>query len=122
MHKPAKHHSPDLARLGFRTLNRVVLPAVKTGIGGPAPIGLGLVVLETTGRVSGKPRQVPLVAARFGRKIAVSTVRGSSQWMKNLEATPGASIWVDGRKCAATGTVQTGTLNVANLVLSESNC
>lgn len=107
----------DLARNGFRALNRIVLPAVKAGFGAPLPIGAGLVVLETTGRVSGKPRQVPLVATRCGRRINVSTVRGDSQWMKNLEAEPDASVWVGGRKRSATGTVESGVLNVANLTI-----
>ncbi len=108
----------DLVRKSFRALNQLTVPAVRAGLGTPLPIGFGLVVLETTGRTSGQPRQVPLVATRFGRHIKVSTVRDKSQWMKNLEAQPGASVWVGGRKRTVTSTVETGALNVANLVLS----
>ncbi len=108
----------DLTRKGFRALNQLAVPAIKAGLGTPLPIGLGLVVLETTGRVSGQPRQVPLVAARLGRRINVSTVRSKSQWMKNLEAQPEASVWVGGRRREARSTVETGVLNVANLVLN----
>ena len=106
-----------LTRRAFQALNAVVVPAVKAGIGSPLPVGVGLVVLETTGRSSGKQRHVPLLAARLGDKIAVSTVRGSSQWAKNLEAEPEAAVWVDGRKRCATGTIEPGTLTVASIEL-----
>ena len=92
----------ELTRSAFRALNSVVLPTVKAGLASPFPVGAGLVVLETTGRKSGKPRQVPLVATRFGKRIDVSTVRGDSQWIKNLEANPEASVWVGGKKRSVT--------------------
>lgn len=106
---------------GFRALNRVVLPAVKAGLGSPLPIGAGLVVVETTGRSSGLPRQVPLVAARFGSNVVVSTVRTESQWVKNLQADPQASVWVGGQKRDGTATVEAGSLNIAKLELDPSS-
>lgn len=108
------------AQQGFRSLNRMVVPAVKAGFGSPPPIGAGLVVLETRGRSSGLPRQLPLVAARFGSHVAVSTVRPRSQWVKNLQADPEASVWVNGRKRGGTATVETGPINLANLDLTPS--
>lgn len=105
---------------GFRSLNRVVVPAVKAGVGSPPPFGAGLVVLETTGRSSGLPRQLPLVAARFGSHVSVSTVRSNSQWVKNLQADPHASVWVGGRQRLGTATVETGPLSVADVALSPS--
>lgn len=102
---------------GFRTLNRVVLPVVKAGLGSPLPIGLGIAVLETTGRVSGQPRQVPLVAARFGDRVKVSTVRPSSQWVKNIEADGQVAVWLNGRKRTASGTIDEGPFTVASLDL-----
>lgn len=107
----------DFTRSAFRALNSVVLPSVKAGIGSPFPVGAGLVVLETIGRKSGKPRQVPLVATRIGKRIDVSTVRGDSQWIKNLQATPEAAVWVGGRKRPVTATIQSGALTVAQLTL-----
>jgi hypothetical protein len=77
----------DITRRGFATLNSVVRPAVKAGIGNPLPIGAGAVVLETTGRRSGLPRQVPVLATRR-RHAHVSTVRSDSQWLRNIEADP----------------------------------
>lgn len=118
MPKPPNVLRCRVTREAFRALNRIVVPAVKAGLGSPLPIGAGLVVLETTGRASGLPRQVPLVAARFGSNLAVSTVRSRSQWVKNLQADPKASVWVGGHKREGTATVETGPVKVANVMLS----
>jgi hypothetical protein len=106
-------------RAAFRTLNQVVLPAVKAGIGSPLPIGVGLVVLETTGRTSGLPRQVPLVATRLGSSIRVSTVRRDSQWVRNALADPRVAVWVGGRRRSGTATVDAGPLQVATVALDD---
>lgn len=78
-------------------------------------MGIGLVVVETTGRTSGLPRQVPLVATRFGDTVTVSTVRSGSQWLKNLEAAPTAAIYQFGRRSPVSASVRRGPLNVATL-------
>jgi deazaflavin-dependent oxidoreductase (nitroreductase family) len=106
-----------LTRTAFRTLNSVVRPAVQAGAGNPLPVGGGAIVLETTGRVSGEPRQVPLVATRVGGTLGVSTVRGDSQWLRNIEADPHVTVHLCGRPQSATATVRRGALNTVLLAL-----
>jgi F420H(2)-dependent quinone reductase len=107
-----------IARQGYRLLNRFALPAVRSGFGSPFPVGVGLVVLESTGRVSGRARQVPLVATRVGDTVRVSTVRSDSQWLKNLEADPVAAVYQWGRRQPVRASVTRGPLNVATLSVS----
>ena len=103
----------------FRALNALVVPAAKAGVASPCAIGSGIVVLETTGRKTGLAREVPLLGARLGDRVLVSTVRGGSQWAKNLDANPEAAVWVDGGRRAATGSVTFGPLTVASLTLTD---
>ena len=116
MSKPDQPESaPDAAQELFRTMNRFVKPLVKAGLGSPLPLGLGAVVLESTGRVSGEPREVPVLGFRIGDRVLVSTVRSGSQWLKNLEADDAAAVWFCGQRRSAKATVQRGPLNVVTL-------
>lgn len=108
----------ELTRTAFRTLNGVVRPALEHGIGNPPPIGVGAVVVETTGRSTGRPRRVPLLSARVGDRLVVSTVRPDSHWFANLEAEPSASVELGGQARSARATLRRGPLNVAVLDLS----
>lgn len=107
--------TPDVSQALFRTMNRFVKPLVKFGLGSPLPVGLGAVVLESTGRLSGETREVPVLGFRIGDKVLVSTVRGNSQWIKNLEADDEAAVWYCGTRRSAKATVQRGPLNVVTL-------
>jgi len=88
--------SNALTRSGFGALNSVVRPLVRRGLGSPFPIGVGAVILSTTGRRSGEQREVPLVSARVGDTLLVSTVRKSSNWIRNAARSPDVRVWVDG--------------------------
>lgn len=101
----------------FRALNRVVRPAVKAGLGSPLPVGLGLVTVENTGRVSGRTYEVPLVSARLGDRVVATTVRPASQWLRNLESEPASAVWMWGRRRPALATVTRGPVAVASFDL-----
>jgi hypothetical protein len=104
-------------RRAFSTLNAVVRPAVKAGLGNPFPVGAGAVVLETTGRRSGLPRPVPVLTTRVGDTLTVSTVRADSQWIRNAEADSKVAVWLGGKRREAIATVRRGPLNTVRLEL-----
>ena len=83
----------------FRALNALIEPAVRAGCGSPGLVPSGLVVLETTGAASGRPRRVTLLATVLDGCVFVSTVRGSrSAWAANLRAQPEVRYWLAGRE------------------------
>jgi F420H(2)-dependent quinone reductase len=79
--------------------NDTVEQLVRAGIGSPLPLPLsaGIVIVETKGRVSGKARNNPLLAQRIGNTLIVSTVRTSSQWVRNLEADDSPTVVLNGK-------------------------
>lgn len=88
----------SIEREFFRTLNRVVEPMVRAGLGSPRIAPGGLIVLETRGRKSGRNVRTPLAATRLGDHVVVATFRGRrSQWVLNLAAEPKVRFWLGGR-------------------------
>ncbi len=90
-------------RTFFRNLNRVLEPTIRVGIGSPWLVPVGAVVLETVGRKSGRVYNVPVLASEFHNVLVVSTVRGHSQWIRNVAAKPTIGVWLRGsrRDCRA---------------------
>ncbi len=86
----------------FRTLNTYLEPLIRTGIASPGLTPVGAVVLETQGRKSGRTYKVPVLASEFDNLLLISTVRSSSQWIKNLAATPRTKVWLRGQSQAVT--------------------
>lgn len=111
----------DLAQRGFAALNSIVRPAVQGGVGNPLPVGAGPVVLETTGRRSGLPRRVPLLATRLGDTLNVSTVRTNSLWLRNIESDGDVAVWLGGQRRPATASVLRGPLNVVRIELATDH-
>lgn len=89
----------------FRTLNRYLEPLIEAGVGSPGLVPVGTVVLETIGRRSGRTYQIPVVASEISNLLVVSTVRGRSQWVKNVAAKPHIQVWLRGRLRPATAYV-----------------
>lgn len=81
----------------FKALNGFAEPLIRAGVGNPACWPTGAIVLETTGRRSGRTYRVPLLALRVGNLLLVSTVRRRSQWLRNLAAHPRTRYWLGGR-------------------------
>ncbi len=81
----------------FKQLNSIAKPRIKAGLGSPGLLPAGLIVLETVGRKSGRAFEVPVVASTCGDYILIGTVRGSSQWIKNLAAMSEVDYWIKGK-------------------------
>ena len=82
----------------YRSVNALLEPAIRAGLGAPLFAPAGLVVVEMTGAKSGKKRRVPLAALRFGRALLIGTVRGErSLWVRNLAANGAVRVWLAAR-------------------------
>ncbi len=82
----------------FSGLNSVVEPYLRAGFGTPGFCANGIVLIETTGRKTGRIINVPLMAMSVGDVVIVSTVRARrSQWIRNVAANPEVRLWLRGR-------------------------
>jgi deazaflavin-dependent oxidoreductase (nitroreductase family) len=106
--RPAREQRPaqGLEARFFRTLNRVIEPIAESGCFSPVFWPTGLVVLETTGRRTGKPHRNPVLAMLMDGHLIVRTFRGErSDWFNNLRANPRVAYWAGGERIAARATV-----------------
>lgn len=99
----------SIQRRAFRALNAVARPSIQRGFGSPCLTPWGLVVLEHTGRKSGKEHASPLLALRLGSRVVVTTFRTErSHWVRNLEKQPEAHLWLNGERRAVRAIVLQG--------------
>lgn len=80
------------ARL-LSAFDRHAVTLARTGCVGPPPLGVGLVLLETTGRRTGRTFARPVLGLRVGDRLVVGTVRRRSDWVANLRARPATVAW-----------------------------
>ena len=84
-----------------RVLNPVVRAAVRLGL--PLPI---VVILETRGRKSGQPRQIPVGKALDGDTLWIVAEHGrKASYVRNLEADPHVRVRVGRRWRAGVATI-----------------
>ncbi len=81
----------------FSSLNFWAEPLIRAGLGNPLFWPTGTIVVETTGRKSGRKINVPVLAMRLGEMVVFSTVRSDSQWLKNIVANPEVRYWLAGQ-------------------------
>ena len=98
---------PQLETDFFRALNQFAEPLIRLGFGNPLLWPTGTIVIETTGRKSGRQFNVPVLATRIGSLIVFSTVRCRSQWVQNLAANPEVRYWLGGKAREATALIIT---------------
>jgi deazaflavin-dependent oxidoreductase (nitroreductase family) len=68
----------------------------------------GLILLETTGRRSGRAHRTPVLAMMMDDHVILRTFRGErSDWFKNLRANPEVSYWAGSVWKRARATVHT---------------
>lgn len=91
----------DHDRAAFATLNRwLMLPLLRSPLGRwvSSPVVGYLCVLTTTGRRSGRPRSVPLdYVVRDGAVYVLAGMGWQTDWVRNLQAQPLATLELPGR-------------------------
>lgn len=96
----------NLERQFFRALNSVVEPAVRHGVFSSRLLPTTLMVLESTGYISGQTRRTPLFCNHLGPYLLISTARGRrSFWVRNLQQQPQVTYYLGGRAYQASATV-----------------
>jgi deazaflavin-dependent oxidoreductase (nitroreductase family) len=104
-----KESTPSPIASGFFSrLNQFIEPVAREGCFSPDFWPTGLILLETTGRRTGKPHLTPVLAMQMDGHVIVRTFRGErSEWFKNLRANPDVAYWTNGQRRQAWATVHT---------------
>jgi deazaflavin-dependent oxidoreductase (nitroreductase family) len=100
-----------LMRRSLHTLNRLMVPALRAGLGPwlGSPLGGWVLLARVRGRRTGLVREVPLsYLIADGSIWVVAGLGGNSQWLLNLRADPRVEVVLPGRTVACTAEVVTG--------------
>ena len=107
----------------FSALNRLVEPGVRAGFGSLWIFPVGLIVLETTGRKTGLPKRVTLLAAMIAGHVVVSTVRVQhSQWLRNALEDPDVRYWLRGQELRGRAIVVMSGRDVPEVADDDARC
>jgi len=101
---PKPDHRPGLIWQLMRRLNQFAVRNIRRGMG-PASLTL---ILWTTGRKTGLPRQTPLQYELWNGAYYVGAARGRrADWLLNLQADPAVFVEVGGIRYTGTAQVIT---------------
>lgn len=110
---PSHKRSPTFIWRLMRSMSHRVIRLVAAGRG---PAGVVL-VLTTTGRKSGLPRQTPLQYEQVGETYIIGSARGpQADWFRNLQADPQVQVLVGGRQFPAQAEAVTDPLRIADFL------
>jgi deazaflavin-dependent oxidoreductase (nitroreductase family) len=110
---PSHKQPPTFIWRFMRRLSRRVIHLVAAGRG---PAGVVL-VLTTTGRKSGLPRQTPLQYEQVGADFYIASARGpQADWFRNLQAEPRVAVLVGGRQFPAQAEAVTDPARIADFL------
>jgi NAD(P)-dependent dehydrogenase (short-subunit alcohol dehydrogenase family) len=106
---------PDLHRTGFiRFMNRVLSPILRSPL--HWPVSKALLLVEFTGRKTGKHYSIPIEYRRRGNVISFHT---AAPWWKNLRGGAPVRLWLGGRPVNSTAEVITDPVVVAGEMARE---
>lgn len=98
----------------MRKMNRLAVKRLKSGKGGPKVV----LLLTTTGRKSGLPRQTPLQFEVVDGEYVLGSARGlGADWVQNILACPQVMVEAGGRQFAATAEVLTDAGKIADFFM-----
>ena len=110
---PSHKHPPTFI---WRLMRRMSSRVIRLVAAGRGPAGVVL-VLTTTGRRSGLPRQTPLQYEQVGDDFYIASARGpQADWFRNLQADPRVQVLVGGRQLAAQAEAVTDPLRIADFL------
>ncbi len=110
---PSHKQPPTFIWRLMRRMSNWVIYLVTAGRG-PAKVVL---VLTTTGRMSGLARQTPLQYEQVGEDFYIASARGpQADWFRNLQANPRVEVLVHGKQLAAQAEAVTDPTRIADFL------